>query len=135
MATEPTLEERIQAWGESVVAEFDQETTETIAEVEALGISEERAMMAMDWAQDAPEETLLFTLAVCVSEVIGRWGLDATQEVLENLLDTPAIQAFGGVVHARRIVDLGGTPDEFLREDLETAINTAEDENYTREEL
>ncbi len=114
MATdEETLEERLQAWSDEVTDEYMEDSLTAAQQVEALGgPGEEAALQALAWANEVDRETLLFTLAICVSEVVRRWGVEASHATLSALLAEPAIAAIGSVVHAHAVVDSGGTIEE-----------------------
>ncbi len=127
MATdEQTMEERLQAWGDEVSEEFGEEALTAAQQVEALGgPGEEAALQALAWANEVDRETLLFTLAICVSEIVRRWGIEASHATLSALLEEPAIAAIGEIVHAGFEVDSGDTPERFRVEDIEAAMKAA----------
>ncbi len=131
MKDKPTMEERLEAWAEEVAETYDEENADVQKQIKALGgPDEETQLAAIQWANAENRDSLLFMLAICVSEVVRRWGIEATNNVLSGLLDKPAVAALGEVVNAGYVMDTGGTPERFEAEDLEAAlrIRMAEDD-------
>ena len=127
---ERTMEERLQQWGEYVAEQYIDENKDAIEAIVALGGPDEETMLeAVEWSNNVDRNGLLFLLAICVSEVVRRWGVEATNETLSSLLDEPSLAAIGDVVHAQQVVDSGGIPDRFVTEDLEAAIRAKIEES------
>ncbi len=126
MATEKTLQERLQEWSDEVAETYKDENATVAEEIQALGGPDEATQLAaIEWANNVDQDELLFLLAVSVSEVVRRFGVEATNATLSSLLDTPAIAAIGEVVHAFKVVDDGGVPEVFELEDMEARLRDA----------
>lgn len=136
MATEKTMQERLEAWSADVAAEYIDPDSDPLEEMAGFGGPPPDVVLEMiQWSNTADREVILFTLALCVSEVVRRYGVEATQTTLEGLLGEPSIHDLGEIVHAGMIVEMGGTPEKFAAEDLEEALRTKLDTDDTGEEL
>lgn len=123
MATDKTMLDRLKEWSDEVAETYVEENTEAQAAIEALGGPDEATVLAViEWANSANRDDILFMLAITVSEVVRRWGIEATNNTLSELLESPAVKAIGEIVHAFHIVGEGGTPDRFMAEDLDARI-------------
>ena len=71
----------------------------------------------MGWSQSMDMGQLTFMLALITSELIGRVGVDKANAVFDNMRNDEGIQAIGALVHAGRIIEMGGTPAEFEVDD------------------
>ncbi len=120
--SEPTMEQRLTEWAGEVAEMYNEENATVAEQIEALGGPDmETQIAAIQWANNEERDSLLFMLAICVSEVVRRWGIETTNNVLSGLLDKPAVAAIGEVVNAGYIIDTGGIPERFEVEDLEKA--------------
>ncbi len=136
MATKKTMQERLEAWSADVAAEYIDPDSDPLEELsDEGGPAPEVVLEMIEWSNNAGREVILFTLALCVSEVVRRYGVDATQTTLEGLLSEPSIYALGEIVHAGQVVEMGGMPEKFAAEDLEEALRTKLDTDDTGEEL
>ena len=116
------MQERLQEWSVEVADEYIDEN-EIAETVEALGgPDEETALEAINWSNNVDHNGLLFMLAICVSEVVRRFGVEATNITLSKLLESPAIAAIGDIVHAYHQVDVGEIPERFQAEDMEATL-------------
>jgi hypothetical protein len=87
-------------------------------------------MAAIEWANNEDRDSLLFMLAICVSEVVRRWGVEAANDTLSSILDNPAVAEIGELVNAGFVIDQGGVPERFAAENIEAAVKAAlEDED------
>lgn len=114
------------AWSDEVATTYTDENEEAAEAIQDLGGPDaETQLAAIEWANNEDRDSLLFMLAICVSEVVRRWGIEATDTVLSGLLDNPAIEAIGEVVNAFYEVEQGNVPERFELEDMEASLKDA----------
>ncbi len=124
--SEPTLEQRLQAWSDDVAETYEDENQSAAEAIETLGGPDPLTQLeAMNWANNETRDNLIFMLAICISEVVRRWGTETTNQVLSGLLDGDAIAAIGDVVHAWHEADQGNMPERFRTEDIKAAMSAA----------
>ncbi len=107
-------ERKFREWEADVQADHaDDDMDEAIAEL----VESPFVGAMIKWASEMDMNQLTFILALVTSELIGRVGVEMANEVFASMMEDKAIQSIGALVHAGRIMEMGGTPAEFEDDD------------------
>jgi hypothetical protein len=106
---------RLEAWEDDVVSRMDEEVLEQADD----WMNDAGIMQLLNELHSANVGELALMLSACLSELIGRFGTETVNQIVTSIVDDPHVRELGDLVHARRIINLGGTPDQFARDESE----------------
>jgi hypothetical protein len=112
---------RFAEWHDRVTTEHPGGTDEELAEL----MDDPIVTLSIDVVRNMDVSNLTFILALVSSELFARLGTEVVNKMLVDLTQNEAVQEIGAVVHAGRVIDMGGTPAEF--EDDDDQVLTSED--------